>query len=209
MLDVNVALRGIAVPAVVTLAAAFDGRCDAERMTDWRRPYEPNAPMLVGAIMAGAGIVFGVVLTLVLIADAVWDLRIKVADLAVPYGVAAMSVAVGAYRYRVGVYHNDTGVRIQYLIRSRLVPWSSIATIENRAIPVSSRREVRVIVLVTVGGAEIVTPLGCVVGGAAVGPGRDFRAAQRHLSAGDYTRALGILQRGLIAARRRAPQPPS
>lgn len=177
-------------------------------MTDWRRPYEPNAHMLGGAVVAGAGIVFGVVLTLVLIADAVWDLRIKVADLAVPYALAGMGIAVGAHRYRVGVYHNDIGVRIQYLIRSRLVLWSSIAAIESRPTPVSSHREVRVIVLVTVGGAEIVTPLGCVVGGAAVGPGRDFRAAGRHLSPGDYTRALGILQRGLVAARRTAPQPP-
>ncbi len=134
----------------------IDRRCNAERMTDWRRPYGLTADMVVGVVFAGAGVVFGVVLTLVVVVDVVWDLRIKVAVLAALYGIAALVVFAGANLYRVGVYHNDVGVRIQYLIRSRLVLWSSIATIESRSIPVSSRREVRVMVLVTVARKSII-----------------------------------------------------
>jgi hypothetical protein len=160
--------------------------------------------MASGLFAAGLGMLGVVVFTLVLIADVSWDLRIKVSDLAAPYGIAAVFVAFGAYQYRVGVYHNDSGVRLEYLIYHRVVPWPTIAAIESRPPLTPSSRETRVIVLVTVHGAEIVTPLTCaprarrgswLTGSAPTGG--------RNLSYGDYGRALGILQRGLVAARRR------
>jgi hypothetical protein len=174
-------------------------------MTRWRRPYEATGDMALGVVMICLSALVGAVFTFVLVGNFVWDFGIKLTDLAAPYAAVAICAVVGASNYRVGLYHNDHGVRLQYLIRSRVVPWSSIAAIESRPIPLASRREVRVIVLTTVAGAQIVTPVGCVSGGFAGNRrgNRFSQAAGRNLSPGDYTRALGILQRGLIAAQRR------
>lgn len=145
--------------------------------------------------------VMGAALIFIVTGEVLWHLGGKLPDLAVPAGVTALAAVMGTRMYRLGLYHNDYGVRIQYLIRHRVVPWSSIAAIESRSIPLPSKRQIRVIVLTTVEGAEIVTPLGCVSGGNWP-RGYNFTAEQ-NLSPDNFTRALSILQRGLPRPARR------